>query len=677
MNSRQGALLRALLEASGYRTSADYARRFGCSDRTIRTDVKALNSFFEHEGLATRVGRQRGAGLRLALAPGEENRLVRLLEESETEMHPRYERLCQEMIALTCYPGPHTADSLARRMFRNKQQIQSDLRWWQGILKVSGLTLSVGRQITVEGPEWTIRGFVMSMLFSFSSAAVRRRILPSLFGSIEPYDRQFLERCIAEMQRDLGFEFSSNAQWQFGVYLCIMVTRLRLGHGLMAWRGADGSTPFFAYLKKRLERHFSLTVSDAEMGLLSDMAHCCTWQWSLAAMSAYEPSERARAFTDDVEEALKESVRRALARDVRKPAAILFERPGATHLQVGGGESQRGVGEVRGHGRRLSSVLGALRGAFAVVEADLFSPDYARIVLVLLDYLDQVGALRCYRVGLVVNCGIDLALWGAHRIEKLTSRLEVTDVLTENEVLAAASRPNSTLLERFDFLVSFEPMDVDFPCVTISPGVSRADIDHIIASVPLWRRGQEVHTAWERGVLPAGPSPESMFASLHARLTADGLIDMSLERFEWLVWTLSVVKDRTLVFAWCGSGVCKTGIRIFRLEEGDQASAANARWPPFLWGRPPSAGRSHAAHAGVQAAGGRLCRYLRSRQRRRIFRLLPGARIGDERSGKRSSGRTRAALGEQSSTSVRSPDKREQRRECEKGSPQASLLSGD
>lgn len=153
MNSRQGALLRALLEASDYRTSADYARRLGCSDRTIRTDVKALNAFFEHEGFATRVGRQRGAGLRLSLVPDEENRLVRLLEESETEMHPRYERLCQEMIALTCHPGPHTAESLARRMFRNKQQIQSDLRWWQGMLEVSGLSLSVGRQITVEGPE--------------------------------------------------------------------------------------------------------------------------------------------------------------------------------------------------------------------------------------------------------------------------------------------------------------------------------------------------------------------------------------------------------------------------------------------------------------------------------------------------------------------------------------------
>ena len=112
-----------------------------------------------------------------------------------------------------------------------------------------------------------------------------------------------------------------------------------------------------------------------------------------------------------------------------------------------------------------------------------------------------------------MNCGIDLALWGAHRIEKLTSRLKVTDVLTENEVLAAVARPNSTLLERFDFLVSFEPLDVDFPSVTVSPGVSRSDVDHIIASVPLWRRGREVHTAWERGDAAGGPRRDVRLAA--------------------------------------------------------------------------------------------------------------------------------------------------------------------
>lgn len=222
----------------------------------------------------------------------------------------------------------------------------------------------------------------------------------------------------------------------------------------------------------------------------------------------------------------------------------------------------------------------------SLVEADLFSPDYARIALVLLDYLDQAGALRCYRVGLVVNCGIDLALWGAHRIEKLTSRLKVTDVLTENEVLAAVARPNSTLLERFDFLVSFEPLDVDFPSVTVSPGVSRSDVDHIIASVPLWRRGREVHTAWERETLSVGSSPESLFGSLHERLSADGLIDMPPARFERLVWTLSVVKDRTLVFAWCGLGVRRTGIRIYRLEEGEGAECGQCTMAAVLVAAP-------------------------------------------------------------------------------------------
>ena len=44
MNSRQGALLRALLDAGDYKTSADFGRELGCSDRTVRSDVKALNA---------------------------------------------------------------------------------------------------------------------------------------------------------------------------------------------------------------------------------------------------------------------------------------------------------------------------------------------------------------------------------------------------------------------------------------------------------------------------------------------------------------------------------------------------------------------------------------------------------------------------------------------------------
>lgn len=590
MNSRQGALLRALLDASDYKTSTDYARELGCSDRTVRTDAKAINALLEREGLATRVGRQRGAGLRLAVAPGEEDRLIRLLGESETEMHPRYERLVQEMIALTCHAGPHTVDSLARRLFRNKQQIQADLRWWQGVLAVSGLSLTPGRAIAVTGPEWTIRGFVMSMLFSFPSHAVRRRIVPALLGNMDPYDRQFLERCIHEVERDLGFEFSSNAQWQFGVYLCIMVIRIRLGHGLEHWRDDAPAGQFFSYLRRRLERHFSISVSEAEMGLLRDMANCCTWQWSLSAMEAYEPGEEARSIVDDIARALEDAFGRPVPEGMEKPLAILLESglarrscellaPNPNELAV--------KYEAMDGAALLSSVLCCVP---SLVAADLFSPDYARLLLVLLDYLEDSGAARCYRVGLVVNCGIDLALWGAHRIERLSSRLSVTDVLTENEVLAACANPRQSLRERFDFLVAFEPLDVDFPSVTISPAVSRSDIDHIIASVPLWFGSRPSPVPWERQDLACEPTPDGLFRALYGALAADGLLSMDFERFQWLAWTLSAVRHRTLVLVWCGPGAAATAIRIYGLDGGPQMEAAGCTMAAVLTVRPEDKG---------------------------------------------------------------------------------------
>ena len=273
------------------------------------------------------------------------------------------------MIALTCHPGPHTAESLARRMFRNKQQIQSDLRWWQGMLE-GERALAVrrapdhGRGPRVDHPGLRhVHAVLVLHRLRCAGASCRR-----CSGSIEPYDRQFLERCIAEMQRDLGFEFSSNAQWQFGVYLCIMVTRLRLGHGLTAWRGADGSTPFFAYLKKRLERHFSL---DGERR--GDGASAATWPIAARGSgawppwSAYEPSERARAVTDDVEEALKKAFGAAACpRMCASPwpfcsRAAWRDAPAGWWRRI---PTRRSVKYEAMDGACLL-VLGALRGAFA------------------------------------------------------------------------------------------------------------------------------------------------------------------------------------------------------------------------------------------------------------------------------------------------------------------------
>ena len=213
MNVRQGALLRELLEASEFQTCDYFAGRLGCSERTVRNDVKVIAAFLQHEGFSSQIVGKRGAGMRLVPVQGEANRLVRVLDESEFSMQPRFERLCQEMTMFACAPGTHTAESLAHRLYTNKQQIQADVRWWQRILAPYGISLTTGAQHRVGrrrvgGARVRDVGVVLVLGARHQAAhravAHRRRREQARPG--------LLRACIDEAQESLGFRFSSNAQ---------------------------------------------------------------------------------------------------------------------------------------------------------------------------------------------------------------------------------------------------------------------------------------------------------------------------------------------------------------------------------------------------------------------------------------------------------------------------------
>lgn len=567
MNARQGALLRELLEATEFRTCDYFAGRLGCSERTVRNDVKVIATFLQHEGFSSQIVGKRGAGMRLVLAQGEGNRLVRVLDESEFSMQPRFERLCQEMTIFACAPGAHTAESLAHRLYTNKQQIQADVRWWQRILAPYGIGLTTGRSIALEGTEWVVRGFVMSVLFSFSARAVKQRIEPWLTGEgVSKHDQGFYERCIDEVQESLGFRFSSNAQWQLTVYLKVVVARIRLGCTISSHASHRALSPYFSDLRVRLERHFGITVSLAEMHLLQDMADCCTWQWSSKLMDQYVPDERAFGIARDIVRALADSFQSEVPPSYVKPLGILVES-GLTRRACGFTIKNPNELTVKYDTMDsfclLSSVLVDVE---PVREAYLNGSDYARIALVLLEYLEQVDYQRRYRAGLVVNCGIDMALFGKHRIEKLMSKVRVADIVTEDEIQMECARSNVGLFDRFDFLISFEPLAVDFPSVVVSSTIDERDIERIVASIPLWKSGHEAELPWVHRKLKRGPKNVGVVRGLCDDLLVNGEIDMTYERFVWLFETLSFVKGRTLVLALCCEGVRRTRAVLYQME---------------------------------------------------------------------------------------------------------------
>ncbi|MFR8832151.1 MAG: helix-turn-helix domain-containing protein, partial [Eggerthella lenta] len=56
MNVRQSTLLRSLLDIEHFTPVAEFARMLGCSEKTVRTDVQAVNEHLERGGFASRVG---------------------------------------------------------------------------------------------------------------------------------------------------------------------------------------------------------------------------------------------------------------------------------------------------------------------------------------------------------------------------------------------------------------------------------------------------------------------------------------------------------------------------------------------------------------------------------------------------------------------------------------------
>ena len=67
--------------------------------------------------------------------------------------------------------------------------------------------------------------------------------------------------------------------------------------------------------------------------------------------------------------------------------------------------------------------------------------------MLLLSYMDGLSPHDQWRVGLVVNCGIEQVFYARDRLERLIPRMRVARVLTETEVAEIESDPKHSSLD--------------------------------------------------------------------------------------------------------------------------------------------------------------------------------------------------------------------------------------
>lgn len=564
MNVRQSTLLNHVLYLEHYTPVGELARIIGCSEKTVRTDAKAVNEHLIHAGFSSRIGSKRGNGIRMVLAHGERGRLEAMVADSAIEMRPRLERFYRGMLLIACSPKAYTVDTLAHALFTNKQQLQMDMKWWGFMLNPFHLALRKRERLIIEGPELSLRFFIEYFFYKLDRRMMQNHIEPTFMSQ----DTQFLKTIVDEAEQEMGLQLSKNSRQQTSFYLKVMCARLRLGHALEADFKFEAAHPALAgKLKARFERHLATPVNDHEIALASNLFSCGTWQWSNRNIEEYEPSDSTVKLVKRIEAVLERKFGHAPDTSLHQRLLVLVDGAllrKACNLSI--------PGPIE-HAVKYDNMDGFLLLTEALLEApelrdfDVFGGDHTRIVMAMLEYLDHVRAERVFRVGLVVNAGVEQAAYGKYRLEKLTSKVRIVDVITENDVERPA--PSATpLSDRFDFLISFEPLNSTFPSVTISEAIDEQDIMRLMTSIPTLGNSLEMQL---HRMDVEDPVQEKDLASLahavHRELERKNVLHMANDRFARVFETSYFVSGGTLILPVFSPSVTGTCTVFFRADE--------------------------------------------------------------------------------------------------------------
>ncbi|GGB71755.1 BglG family transcription antiterminator [Fictibacillus barbaricus] len=276
MNDRQKTILRILLTQAGeFLLGQDIAEKVGCSEKTVRSDLKVIEEFLKRRSDA-KIIRKPGLGIFLEIDKDEKARLYndlhvtngRDIQESDDE------RVVQIAYHLLMSVKPLTAQDLSSRYFVAKSAIKKDLDLLEVWLKKFNLTLVTKQKVGlhVEGFEKDKR----SALSRLSELLVRKEPA-NLFLKKQflPHEVDMVIHELKEMQQKQHIFFTDETVEGLTVHILLMIKRSKLNQSIstsnieiMKLKNKKEYAWAIELLKK-LEKSFYMHFSEAEIAYLA------------------------------------------------------------------------------------------------------------------------------------------------------------------------------------------------------------------------------------------------------------------------------------------------------------------------------------------------------------------------------------------------------------------------
>ncbi|HFK1401419.1 MULTISPECIES: BglG family transcription antiterminator [Bacillus] len=229
MNKRQQEILQFLLsESNEYLLVQELADRIGCSEKTIRNDLKVIEEYVEKHSDALLI-RRPGLGVCLEITDYDKSSLFNKLYAVKQDIGyaSDEERLLQIAYSLLMNVKPVTVQELAEQYFVNRATIKKDLDRIETWLEELGLDLVVKQRIglTVESDERSKR----KALAKLSDLIHNRELMNEFIKKQFLYHEiEFVMTELKALQKRYATFFTDDTLENLLLHTLIMVRRMKL-----------------------------------------------------------------------------------------------------------------------------------------------------------------------------------------------------------------------------------------------------------------------------------------------------------------------------------------------------------------------------------------------------------------------------------------------------------------
>lgn len=489
MSIRQEELLGMLLQVDHHLPIKSLAQALSCSEKTVRNDASAINSLFKRKNIRACIEGKRGSGILLRMERECDRAEVASLAQRfsfDEEQRPA-ERHARIMLAIACSDERPTMGSLAKTLYTNKQKLRDDLHVLEAKCEPFHVSLSKGRSLALQGSEEDVRAAIASISCVDLPTETQTRINEEF---VRKEHRGYFKEMIGAIEDGKEFRVSANARTQLVFIAELALKRSRSNHRLPKSDIPSDITPEILAINDAMQRTLGESLEEADLAWLSDTMRFCVWQWDERLISSYQPSDRALRLAWHLEKGLSNRFGIRIDAETSTPLAILME----TALQ-----QARTPYPVRNPNETM--VKTQAMDCFLMLTSVVHdTPDLertlstgancARVALLLMEQLERADIQRRYRIGLVVNCGIDQAVFSKRRIAKLLPSIDIVKVIGEDDLPDDPVSPLfSSLRSQIDFLVSFTPLRIELPVITVSNAITERDVASIASFASQISRG--------------------------------------------------------------------------------------------------------------------------------------------------------------------------------------------